>query len=165
VTNVFTTIGETNGRQAKGQGDVTKVTIYCRMTDLRERDFSQWDAMADARRVMADYPDFRSNVQEVSLFSSSAFKNVQVELCLRGPDSQKLDEYADRMVRWMRANPRFTDVDTNAASRTPELQVVIDREKAADLGVDVQAVATTLGVLVGGEPVGKYKEGAEQYDV
>ena len=41
VTNVFTTIGETNGRSPKGQGDVTKVTIYCRMTDLTEREFGQ----------------------------------------------------------------------------------------------------------------------------
>jgi HAE1 family hydrophobic/amphiphilic exporter-1 len=165
VTNVFTTIGETNGRQAKGQGDVTKVTIYCRMTDLRERDFGQLDAMADARKVLEDFPDFRSNVQEVPLFGSSAFKNVQVDLSLRGRDGDRLNEYAAKMVQWMRANPKFTDVDTNAASRTPELQVVIDREKAADLGVSVQDVAGTLGVLVGGEPVGKYKEGPEQYDV
>ena len=60
VTNVFTTIGATDGRAPKGQGDVTQVTIYCRMTDLRERDFAQQDAMADARVVLADYPDLRA---------------------------------------------------------------------------------------------------------
>ena len=41
----------------------------------------------------------------------------------------------------------------------------IDREKASDLGIPVQTIASTLNVLVGGEPVTKYKEFDEQYDV
>ncbi|MCU0703329.1 MAG: efflux RND transporter permease subunit, partial [Fimbriiglobus sp.] len=167
VTNVFTTIGETNGRQAKGQGDVTKVLIYCRMVDLHHRDFPQKDAMADARVVLADYPDFRATVQEVKLFSSSAFKNVQVELALMGPDGDKLDEYAAAMVAKMRAKPEFTDVDTNAAARSPELQVRMLRQRAADVGVSPQAVSATLGILIGGEPVSKWKEPGmpDLYDV
>ena len=64
----------TDGRAPKGQGDVTLATIYCRMTDLRTRTFHQRDAMADARVILSDYPDVRSAVQEVKLFSSSAFK-------------------------------------------------------------------------------------------
>ena len=73
---MFTVIGPTDGRAPKGQGDVTLVNIYCRMTDLRERKFSQRDAMADARAILADYPDIRAAVQDVNLFSSSAFKNA-----------------------------------------------------------------------------------------
>ncbi|HEX4613801.1 MAG TPA: efflux RND transporter permease subunit, partial [Urbifossiella sp.] len=165
VTNVFTTIGPTDGRAPKGQGDVTLATIYCRMIDLRQRAFGQRDAMADARTVLADYPDIRSSVQDVKLFSSSAFKNAQVDVSLRGPDSDKLNEFAAVIVRKMRAAGRYTDVDTNAASRSPELQVHLDRDRMADQGVNVRGLATTLGLLVGGEPVTRYKEGADQYDV
>jgi HAE1 family hydrophobic/amphiphilic exporter-1 len=166
VTNVFTSIGPTDGKAPKGQGDVTQVSIYCRMSDLRERDFHQRAAMQDARDVMADYPDIRAAVQEVKLFSSSAFKNAQLDLSLRGPDSQKLEEYAATIVKQMKARPDlFTDVDTNAASRSPELQVLVDRDRAADQGVDMRGLATALGIMVGGEPVTKFKEGSEQYDV
>ncbi len=165
VTNVFTVIGPTDGRAPKGQGDVTLVNIYCRMIDLRERDYDQREAMADARTILADYPDMRAGVQDVKLFSSSAFKNAQLDLSIRGPDTAKLEEYAAKITRRMKANPRYTDVDTNAAARTPELQVRIDRQRAADQRVNVQGVATALGLLVGGEPVTKYKEGADQYDV
>ncbi len=165
VTNVFTTIGPTDGKAPKGQGDVAQVTIYCRMTDLRERDFHQRVAMDDARKILEDYPDIRSAVQEVKLFSSSAFKNAQLDLSLRGPDSQKLEEYASRVMKLMKANGKFTDVDTNASSRNPELQVRVDRDRAADQGVDVRGIATALLVLVGGEPVTKYKEGNDQFDV
>lgn len=165
VMNVFTTIGPTDGKAPKGQGDVTAVSIYCRMVDLRERDFAQRDTMAQARQVLADYPDLRTAVQEVKLFSSSAFKNAQVDISLRGPDTDALNGYADRIVKWMKANGHYTDVDTNAASRSPELQVSIKRDRAADLGVSPHGIATTLGLLVGGEPVTKFKEGADQYDV
>ena len=165
VTNVFTVIGPTDGRAPKGQGDVTLVNIYCRMIDLRERDYDQRAAMADARTILADYPDMRAGVQDVKLFSSSAFKNAQLDLSIRGPDTAKLEEYATQITKKMKANPRYTDVDTNATGRTPELQVHIDRQRAADQRVNVQGVATALGLLVGGEPVTKYKEGADQYDV
>jgi HAE1 family hydrophobic/amphiphilic exporter-1 len=165
VTNVFTTIGPTDGRAPKGQGDVTLATVYCRMIDLRERAFGQRDAMADARAVLADYPDLRATVQDVKLFSSSAFKNAQVDISLRGPDTEKLNEFAAVIVRKMRAAGRYTDVDTNAASRSPELQVHLDRDRVADQGVNVRGLATTLGLLVGGEPVTRYKEGPDQYDV
>ncbi|MBP3958918.1 efflux RND transporter permease subunit [Gemmata sp. G18] len=165
VTNVFTVIGPTDGRAPKGQGDVTQVNIYCRMTDLTEREFGQRDAMADARVLMIDYPDLRTSVQDVKLISSSAFKNAQLDLSIRGPDGAKLDEYAAQIMKKMKTNPKFTDVDTNAAGRNPELQVRIDRQRAADQRVNVQGVATALGLLVGGEPVTKYKEGADQYDV
>jgi len=168
ITNVFTTVGETSGRQSKGQGDVTRVQFYCRMVDLTEREYRQKDAMAEARKMLEDYPDLRATVQEVKLFSSSAFKNVQVEVSLTGPDSDKLDEYATNLVRWMKSRPNsFTDVDTNAATRAPELQVRVRRDKAGDAQVSVQAVAVTLGVMVGGEPVSKFKEKdqPDQYDV
>ncbi len=165
ITNVFTTIGETSGRIGKGQGDVTRVTIYCRMVDLGDRKYSQKDAMADARAAMTPYPDLRIVVQEVKLFGGSAFKNAQVELSIRGPDGDKLDAYAAEIVKWMRASPDYTDVDTNAAVRTPELQVIINRSKAGDQNVNVQAIASTLGVLVGGEPISKFKDGPDQYDI
>lgn len=165
VESVFTVIGPTDGRAPKGQGDVTQVNVYCRMTDISKRKFGQRDSMADARVILADYPDLRAAVQDVKLFSSSAFKNAQLDLSIRGPDSAKLEEYAAQIVKKMKANPKFSDVDTNAASRSPELQVRIDRQRAADLKINVQGVATALSLLVGGEPVTKYKEGADQYDV
>jgi HAE1 family hydrophobic/amphiphilic exporter-1 len=165
VTNVFTVIGPTDGRAPKGQGDVTLVNIYCRMIDITERKFGQRESMAEARKVLADYPDLRAAVQDVKLFSSSAFKNAQLDLSIRGPDFEKLEAAAAKIVARMKADPRFSDVDTNAASRSPELQVRIDRQRAADQKVNVRGVATAIGLLVGGEPVSKFKEGAEQYDV
>ncbi len=165
VTHVFTIIGDTTGRVAKGQGDVTEARVYCRMVDLAERTYSQFDVMADARAVMTEYPDLRVAVQEVQAFQATGFRQVDVDLNLVGPDLNKLKELADQIVVWMQQQGHFVDVDTSLSLSKPELRVRIDRERASDLGVPVQTLASTLGILVGGEPVSKYKEGDEQFDI
>ncbi|MFO0842811.1 MAG: efflux RND transporter permease subunit [Gemmataceae bacterium] len=165
VTHTFTVIGDTTGRVTKGQGDVTQATIYCRLVDLHDRKYSQFEVMADARKIIADYPDVRAAVQDVSAFQASGFRQVEIDLNLRGPDMEKLQVYSDQIAKWMREQGHYVDVDTSLSLRKPELRVRPDRERASELGVTIQALASTVNVLVGGEPVSKYKEFDEQYDV
>src|SRR5436309_15856427 len=65
----------------------------------------------------------------------------------------------------MRQLPGLVDVDTSLAVRALELRHMIDRDKASDLGVNVQDVAATVQTYVAVQPVSKYKEGDEQYDI
>ncbi|MBX3411929.1 MAG: efflux RND transporter permease subunit [Pirellulales bacterium] len=165
VTHQFTIIGDTTGRIAEGQGDVTQASIYVRLIDLRERDYTQFDVMHDARLVMADYPDIRGAVQDVQAFQGSGFRQVDIDLNLSGPDLAELQTMAEQITDWLRGTGHYVDVDTSLALRKPELRVEVDREKASDLGVPIETIAATLQVLVGGQIVSKYKEDDEQYDV
>ncbi len=192
VEHVFSTIGDTTGRVTRGQGDVTTGTIYCRLVDLEKRQrkwydpvfwinailnrpeadpryFTQFDVQRAAREIMKDYPDLRSAVQDAAVVSGSGFRQAMVDFNLRGPDLAKLQEYGDpktgKIVNWLRQQPNYVDIDSSLSLRKPELRVRIDRERASDLGIPVAAIASTLNVLVGGEPVSKFKELDEQYDV
>ncbi|MFO0896988.1 MAG: efflux RND transporter permease subunit [Pirellulales bacterium] len=165
VTHTFVVIGDTTGRVTKGQGDVTAASIYVRLVDLRERDYTQFAVMDDARHILADYPDLRSAVQDVSAISGGGFRQVEIDLNLRGPDMEKLQEFSGQIARWMREQGYYVDVDTSLSLRKPELRVRPNRERASDLGVSIGALSSTVNVLVGGEPVSKYKEFDEQYDV
>src|SRR5205809_590398 len=165
VTDVLTTIGDQTGRVKPGEGDVTTGSIYVRLKDLRERPFSQFDVMADARWLMRQYPDLRTAVQGINPLASGGQRLSDLELNLRGPDLDKLEEYADRLMAGMPQLPGLVAFDTSLAVRTPELRLLIDRDKASDLGVNVQDVAATVQTYVAGQPVSKYKEGDEQYDI
>ena len=165
VTHTLITIGDTTGRVTKAQGEVTKGTIYCRLIDLRERDYSQRDVMQDARRVLADFPDLRAAVQDVSAISGAGFREVDIDLNLGGPDMEVLQKYSVEIADWMKTQPGFVDVDTSLSLSRPELRVRPDRERLSDLGVSLQSVSSAVNVLVGGVPVSKYKERDEQYDV
>jgi HAE1 family hydrophobic/amphiphilic exporter-1 len=174
VINVLTTLGDTSGKISKGQGDVTQGGIYCRLIDLDERKkdprtgqkFSQFEIMARARKVLAEYPDLRSSVQIPAAISSGTV-NADVEMTLIGPDLTKLGEYADGILEQLRRNPGLADVDTTLALRKPEVRVNVNRERASDLGVSIQSIAATLQTLVGGQIVSDYKDNqlGELYDV
>ncbi len=169
VTSVLTEIGDTSGRQAPGEGPISKGTIFVRIEDLEQRrtEYSQQDVMSRVRAMMADYPDLRTSVQEPAKVAQSGAANADLEFQLTGPDLERLNDYAAQIVASLRALPGLVDVDTTLSTRKPELRVHVDRERASDLGVTMQDVSTSLRTLVGGEIVSDFKDGStgEQYDV
>jgi HAE1 family hydrophobic/amphiphilic exporter-1 len=132
---------------------------------LSQRSRSQFDIMQEVRRRLGAHADLRTSVQQVSLVSGGGFRQTPFNLILRGPDLERLQRYAQTLIQRLGALPGFVDVDTAQAQRHPELQVVVDRPRAADLGVRMADVASSLRILVGGEKVGFYREEGEQYDV
>ncbi|MFZ5831382.1 MAG: efflux RND transporter permease subunit [Planctomycetota bacterium] len=165
IERSFVTVGETDGRSGKGQGDVTKGSIYLRMTDLRKRDFSQFDVMRQARTILADYPDLRTAVSDVSIIHARGDDNRPFQMNIIGPDLEQLAGYADELKQKLGEVPGMADVDSTLSLRKPELRVEIDRDRASDLGISVHSIASTLRILVGGQIVSQYKEGTEPYDV
>lgn len=196
VEHLLTTIGDVSGRVGKGAGDVTKASIYVRLAPIEDRlegtfdrflllggrrfagvfgvheldpklrAVSQFTVMRAAREAMKNFPDLRSSVQLPAAVASGA-ANADVEFNLLGPDLEQLGAYSTTIMAKMREVPGIVDVDTTLALRKPELRVEVDREKAMDLGVSVETIASTLQVLVGGKIVTNYKDDTvgEQYDV
>ncbi|MBK7641891.1 MAG: efflux RND transporter permease subunit [Planctomycetes bacterium] len=175
IVHVMTTIGDTTGKVSKAQGDVTQGSIYVRLVELDERarskagEFSQSAIMARVRKLLAADPllvDLRTSVQLPANISSGSV-NADLEFTLTGPDLKALTGYADQIVQRMRGTPGFADVDTTTALRKPELRVEVDRERASDQQVSIQAIASTLSVLVGGQIVTDFKDDrlGELYDV
>lgn len=164
VVKTFTSIGQ-GGRNAKGQGDVTKCNIYIRLKEIEDRSFSQFQVMARARELMKDFPDLRIAITDVQAIQAAGQDSRLFQMSLTGPDLKQLIEYGTDIKSKLIESGTLTDVDTSVSLRKPEVQVAIDRDRAADLGIDVDTIATTLNVLVGGQIVSNYKEGTEQYDV
>jgi len=75
--------------------------------------------------------------------------------------SRVVREFQNRMGEY----PGFQQVDVDLRMNKPELRLEVDRERAADLGVSVDAIARTVETMLGGRVVGRYKREGEQYDV
>ncbi|MBM3556244.1 MAG: efflux RND transporter permease subunit, partial [Alphaproteobacteria bacterium] len=69
-----------------------------------------------------------------------------VQMVLGGPDYETVRGWRDLMMRRIADNPRLLNVDSNYKETKPELRVSIDRRKAADLGVPIDAIGRTLEV-------------------
>ena len=165
ITHRFAIVGENNNAAGKGQGDVTRGSIYLTMTELEDRDFTQFDVMEQARAILKDYPDLRTAVSDVSAIQSKGQDSRIFQLLLSGPDLEQLDQYSATLLKRLREVPGLADVDTTLSLRKPEVQVSIDRDRASDLAIPVETIANTLNVLVGGQPITRFSEGTEQYDV
>ena len=163
--HLFTTVGElAGGRTAKGQGDVTRGTIYVRMNELEDRKYTQFAVQDEARVMMRDYPDLRVSVNDVSAFQGGR-RPQTFQINLAGPDLEKLAAYSSLLTDRLRARGGLADLDTTLSLRKPEVQVAVDREAASDLGIPLFSIADTIRVLIGGMPVTNFKVGSEQYDV
>jgi HAE1 family hydrophobic/amphiphilic exporter-1 len=158
-------VGENNNSAGKGQGDVTRGSIYVRMKELEEREYTQFEVMERARRILAEYPDLRTAVSDVSAIQRSGQDSRVFQLLLSGPELAKLARYSDELIKKLRQIPGLADVDSTMSLRKPEVQVSIDRERAMDLGIPIQTIATTLNVLIGGSPISRFTDGTEQYDI
>ncbi|WP_256378657.1 efflux RND transporter permease subunit [Nordella sp. HKS 07] len=69
------------------------------------------------------------------------------------------------MLDKLAENPGLTDLDTNLKLNKPQLEVKIDRDRVADLGLDVSVIGRTLETMLGGRQVTRFEIGGEQYDV
>jgi len=160
VKHVLSTIN------AGGGAGVTEASVYVGLADLAEREFSQFDVMDDARRMLAErFPGLRVAVQQVQAVSGTGFRAQALVLNVRGPDLDQLESYSNQILETMRATPGLVDEDTTLNIGNPEVHVRMDRAKAADLGVRAEDVASALRTLVAGEEVSKYRDGDEQYSV
>jgi HAE1 family hydrophobic/amphiphilic exporter-1 len=161
VTTLFSTVGV----RGQAQSNVGDISLYVGLKPLRERKRSQEEIKQEVRQRLAAFPGMRVSAQQISLIGGGGFRQTPFNLILRGPDLGRLEEYARVVIRDLASKPGFVDLDTAQAYRQPEVQVHIDRQKASDLGVRADAIAAALRTMVGGEKVGFYREGGEQYDV
>jgi len=160
VTDTLTTIG---GGQ---QGIVNSGTIYVKLSDIDARAKSQDELMVATREIMKNYPpELRTGVQPVQAFSGGGFRNANVQFLISGPDLKKLEEYSAKLLEKMKTIPDAVDVDSTLISGKPEVQLKIDRDTAADLGVRVGDISQALNTLVAGQEATTFNEGKDQYEV
>jgi HAE1 family hydrophobic/amphiphilic exporter-1 len=161
VETLFTTIGV----QGQSVTNVTDTSNYVGLSHLSKRKETQQEIMQMARLALRKFPDLRMSAQQISLISGGGFKQTPFNLVIRGPELDHLEQYAQDVIAGLKKIPGFVDLDTSLAARRPEVRVHIDRQKAADLGIRVAAIASSLRTMVGGEKVSTFREGDEQYNV
>jgi hydrophobic/amphiphilic exporter-1 (mainly G- bacteria), HAE1 family len=148
------------------QGQVNIGEVQVNLKPRSQRDFHQTDAMAWVRRRYAHVKDAVITVNAISpIGGDSGFRQQPVQYNLRGRDMDQLIKTADELKARLGQVKGFVDLDHTYRGGRPELAVEIDRDRAAELGVPVAVIATTLRALVAGDKVTEMKDGIDLYDV
>lgn len=159
VERVFSVVGGFGG------GQVNTGVLFVTMKPPRDRKLSQSEFSGVIRKELNSYPGLRAIIQDLSQSGFTASRGFPVEFSVRGPEWEQLIAISTELKEKLNATGLVVDVDTDYQVGMPEIRIVPDRARAADLGVSIEDVATTINALVGGSRVGKYSVGGRRVDV
>ena len=148
-----------------GAGEVTRILSFGRLNDWADRSKSQQQVVQEISpklRNIAGVQAFASNPP--SLGSRGFGKPFQFVL-QSSSSYQEIDGVARQLIEKLRDNPGFADLDTDLRLNKPQIEVQIDRERAADAGLDISVIGRTLETLMSGRNVTRFEIDGEQYDV
>jgi HAE1 family hydrophobic/amphiphilic exporter-1 len=154
-----------------GGGQPNSGSIQVSLTSTKERKYSQADLIQQTRDMIRKrkYPkEYVLNASGGSSIGASLGQGrggSSLGFFISGPDIQKLDEYSNKLVERIKKDENFRDADRSLQLSSPEVRIIIDRQRAADLGVEAGDVAQALNTLAAGARVTTFSEGSDQYDV
>ena len=150
-----------------GAGQANKGIMMAGMLRKDERKRSQEEVKAEIRQKINQIPGIKGTAEDISLIGGG-LRNVPIQYVIRGTDLGNLTAYMKQIVSQFVKLPGIVDVDTSLEAGKPELRVLIDRDKAADMGISVASIAEAVNILISGEvDITKYKDEAKgrRYDV
>jgi len=160
VTMTFLAIG------GGAQGEVNKGKIQVELVDKKDRAFTQAEAIDYIRALLAKRPGALFAVEPFqSMRTSSAFRNAMLQFNLRGNDYDELNRLATAVIEKMKATGGYVDIDTTYRAGKPEVDVEVDRIRAADQGVPVALLAQTVRALLAADEISEVSTGGERYPV
>lgn len=123
-------------------GQAGKATMGIKLVPAGERSRSMDKIMDELRLKFRDIGRLKVTVTNNQGMGRGDSRPVQI--ALRGPELDKLNQMAQQLVEKIRQIPGTTDVDISAEQSSPEIQVAVDSVRVSDAGLDTTTVATTI---------------------
>jgi multidrug efflux pump len=139
--------------------------VFSRLRHWDDRDVKQQELVAKLVPLLAEIPE--ALVFAINPPGLSRRSQADVEMVIKAPGAS-LDELAEvsaRVVARLQQLPELANVDSDLRVENPQLDVIFDRERAADVGVPVASVADSLRLLIAQSPADEFVLKNEQYDV
>ncbi|QIM52054.1 efflux RND transporter permease subunit [Hydrogenophaga crocea] len=148
-----------------GNPSVAQGSVFLRATPWEERTRSTLQIAREIAPKLAALPGVSAfAITPPSL--GQGFRERPINyVIITGDSYENLAGVVRKFQERLAQNPGFVQVDTDLRLNKPEIRLDVDRERAADMGVSVDAIARTVETMLGGRTVTRYKRDGEQYDV
>jgi CzcA family heavy metal efflux pump len=167
VQSVFTVAG---GRMwGSGTGEFpTRGSLDVQLVPLADRRISSDQWIADMRQKIqqANFPDARINVWKPGIPGLwLGGEGADIEINIYGDEIRMLSAVADDVIGTLGRIEGLSGLEKSIEEARPELQIQIDRERAAELGLSVRQIGETVRTAIDGSIASRYVEGAREYDI
>jgi HAE1 family hydrophobic/amphiphilic exporter-1 len=151
---------------AVGLGDTGQVSsggIYVTMQDRAQRSLSQSASMRVLRQELGQIPGAQVFVVLPSVIGGQRSEPLQFGIV--GPDLQKINHLSDEMVARLGKLDGIAKLDKDLKLNLPEVRLIIDRERASQLGITADDIAQMLSIMTGGLDIAEYKDNNQRYKI
>lgn len=150
--------------QSYTHGPTNHAHLFVGLVPREERKRTHEQMATVVRGILSNYRNLTYNVRLPSVLGGETY--FPIGAVIRGPDITQLAEISKQVAGKMMKYPDLVDVNPSLNLNTPELQVKVDRQRAADIGVRMSDVSDAVRLFYSGEDeITRFKEGSEQYPV
>lgn len=154
VTGIFTSIGSQ-------QRSVNEGMIIVILSPHNQRDRHVFEIQSEMRLRLSDFP----GLYLALALEAGSIEQQPISISIQGEDLRILRMLAEDVEDSARAVADAREIRNSLVGSRPEAQIIVDRDRASELGLSMASIASTLRLLVDGDEVTTYKEGNEEYDV
>lgn len=134
------------------------------LPDMDERERSQMEIANEITEAVRNENAARAFVQQQSTFGGRR-AGMPIQYILQAPNIEKLQEFIPPFLERMNASPYFRMTDVDLKFTKPETRIIIDRDKAAMLGVSTRDIGQTLQYALSGQRMGYFYMNGKQYQI
>jgi HAE1 family hydrophobic/amphiphilic exporter-1 len=161
VVGVLSTVGESDISAASNTGNIL---ILLKAVHDRKKDVEA--IIDDLRPRLATVPGVRIYLQNPPLVQvGGQVTKSPYQLTLQGPDRDELYAKANELLQKMAQMPQLLDVTSDIQTKNPQLNVDIDRDKAAAVGVTAQQIEDALNNAYGTRQISTIYATSNEYQV
>lgn len=141
-----------------------RINIMSRLVPITERERSVFEIAEDFRKQLDVIPE----IINYSISTSNSMfggNSNQVDVEILGYNFEQTNALAEQIRIRLNNIPGAEDISVSREKDKPELQIVLDREKLAILGLNSATVSAYIRNRVDGLSVSKFREEGDEYDI
>ena len=163
VVDMITTVGQQSTGFGGAQATLYQSEIQVILVDKSERNESTDIKSAKIKRALEEkFTGVEFKTAPIGLMGAD---NAPIEMVVTAQDNETANKEANRILELLKKVPGSVDAELSTDSGSPEVQVNIDRDKMASLGLNLASVGKTMQTAFSGNTDGKFRAGEYEYDI
>jgi HAE1 family hydrophobic/amphiphilic exporter-1 len=163
VKLVLSKVGYSSTQMGAGTGSNNRSELTVILVDKKERTVSTEQFGVRIKDEIQKIPGVKAKAAATSITGNA--NTAPIQIVLKGTDLEKVRQAATMVKGVVQQIPGTTDIEFSVEDPNPELQVKLDRERMAALGLSVGDVGSTLRTAFNGNDDSKYRDGQYEYDI